>query len=64
MTEKGLRRIAEVLAWYENTDGCEREQPAFEMYVMLTDIYNKEIKRHGTIKKSLKSTRMPRLSGL
>lgn len=43
MTDKELKHIAEVLDWYEGTDGCEREQPADEMYRILTNIYNKEI---------------------
>ena len=43
MTKKQIQHIADVLDWYEGTDGCEREQPCYEMYVILTDIYNKLI---------------------
>ena len=44
MTKKELQHISDVLDWYDGTDGCEREEPCFEMYVILTDIYNKLIK--------------------
>lgn len=49
MTKKELKRISNVLDWYEGTDGSEREQPCYEMYVILTGIYNKEIRKlkHG-----------------
>lgn len=43
MTEKELKHISEVLDWYAGTDGSEREEPSFEMYVILTDIYKKLI---------------------
>lgn len=45
MTNTELNHIAEVLDWYEGTDGCEREKPCYEMYVILTDIYNKLINK-------------------
>lgn len=40
MTDEELRRISNVLDWYEGTDGSEREQAAYEIYVILKDIYN------------------------
>ena len=45
MNKKELQHISDVLDWYEGTDGCEREQPCYEMYVILTDIYNKLINK-------------------
>ena len=45
MTRKDLERIAYVLDWYEGTDGCEREQPADQMYYILTEIYNNEAQK-------------------
>ncbi len=45
MTKEQIKHISDVLDWYEGTDGCEREQPAYEMYIILTDIYNKLISK-------------------
>lgn len=41
MTKEMKNRIHNALAWYEGTDGSERENAANEMYDILLDIYNK-----------------------
>ena len=47
MSIEELNHIAEVLDWYEGTDGCEREEPCYEMYVILSNLYNKELEKYG-----------------
>ena len=46
-SKKELEHISEVLDWYEGTDGCEREEPCYEMYVILSSLYNKELEKYG-----------------
>lgn len=46
-TKKEIQHISDILDWYEGTDGCEREEPCYQMYVILTNLYNKEIEKYG-----------------
>lgn len=48
MTEKELEHIRDILKWYEWTDGCEREEPAYEMYLILKGIYNKNMQKKNS----------------
>ena len=46
-SKKELQHISEVLDWYDGTDGSEREEASEAMYVILKDIYNKEMEKYG-----------------
>lgn len=43
-SKKGVKRIENALEWYEGTDGSERENASDEMYKILLNLYNQELK--------------------
>lgn len=43
-SKKDFRRIEKVLEWYECTYGSEQENASDEMYKILLNLYNQELK--------------------
>ena len=42
--KKDFKRIENALEWYEDTDGSGRENASHEMYKILLNLYNQELK--------------------
>lgn len=53
-SKKEFKRIEKVLEWYEGADGSERENASGEMYKILLNLYNQELKWQRLSKRAVR----------